>query len=414
MMKPIRIAHVTTIDFALRHLLLNQLLSLKEAGFDVTGISSPGPDVEFLQDHGIRHIPVPMTRNITPARDLVSLYHLYSVLKKEKFDLVHTHNPKPGLLGQLAARMAGIPFVVNTVHGFYFHEGSPRTRRQFYVTLEKLAGRCSDTIFSVNSEDVETAISEGICQPDQIKFVGGGIDLERFDPVNVSTESLSRLRQEFSISENSLVVGFVGRLVREKGIPELLDAAWCAKQNNIDVRFLLVGPHDSEKKDAITPDIAREYQVEDLCIFTGMRYDMPEMYALMDICVLPSYREGFPIAPMEAAAMNVPVIATDIRGCREVVVDGVNGVLVAPHSGAQLASALLDLLRDPHRRSELAANCRRIAIERFDERHVFKTVHAQYRSLLNGSLSEQRDGEISAISPTNGQGTVSSHAPVSS
>lgn len=411
MMKPARIAHITTIDFSLRHLLLNQLLSLKEAGFDVTGISSPGPDVEFLQDHGIRHIAVPMTRSITPARDILSLCHLYAVLKKEKFDIVHTHNPKPGLLGQLAARMSGTPFVVNTLNGFSFHENMRTPERKLYVAFEKLAARCSDVILSQNSEDVERAVKEGVCPEERIRYLGNGIDLGRFDPKRVDPKRVSALRREFGIPESSLVVGFVGRLAPEKGIPELLDAAWCAKQNAIDVRFLFVGPHNAHEKGAVTPDLAREYQVEDLCVFAGVRHDMPELYTMMDLFVLPSYREVFPRAPMEAAAMNVPVIVSDIRGCREAVADGVNGVLVPARSSAQLAGAVLDLLRSPARRKELAANGRKIATQRFDERKVFETVHANYRSLLKNSSNGQ--GGSAAVSVrASGTVAVSKHHPI--
>lgn len=386
-MKPIRIAHITTIDFSLRHLLLNQLLHLKDRGFDVTGISSSGPDVELLERHGIRHIAVPMACGMTPLRDLASLYRLYSVLKKEKFDLVHTHNPKPGLLGQIAARMAGIPYVINTLHGFYFHDQMPLPQRRLYITLEKIAGRCSDAILSQNFEDVRTALDEGVCLADQITYLGNGIDLDYFNPNNVRPESLDALRGEFGVPKESLVVGFVGRLVEEKGIRELLDAAWCAKRNDIDVRFLFIGPLETEKKNSLTPAIAKKYDVEEICIFTGLRYDMPELYALMDLFVLPSYREGFPPSPMEAAAMGVPVIVSDIRGCREAVVDGENGVLVPARSSARLATALLDLLDNPAERKRLSNNARRIAEERYDELIVFDRISDEYNRLTGGGAN---------------------------
>jgi glycosyltransferase involved in cell wall biosynthesis len=382
-MKQIRVAHITTIDFSLRHLLLNQLLSLKEAGFDVTGISASGPDVEYLREHGIRHIAVPMSRSITPARDAISLLQLYNVLRREKFDIVHTHNPKPGFIGQVAARMAGTPIIVNTLHGFYFHEHMRKPERHLHVTLERIAGRLSDAILSQNSEDMHTAVVERVCPAERIKFLGNGIDLQYFDRSRVSEETLAKLRIDFGIPDGARVVGYVGRLVREKGIRELLDAIWCVKRNNIDARALLIGPIDRHKKDAITPDIAREYGIEDMCIFTGMRYDMPELYALMDVFVLPSYREGFPRAPMEAAAMGVPVIATNIRGCREAVVHEKNGLLVPPRSGAHLAATLLDVLRNDHMRGQFAANARPVAEELFDERKVFETVRIQYHSLLS-------------------------------
>ena len=138
-----KIAHVTTVDSSLRSLLLNQLVSLKAAGYDITGISAPGADVGPLEAASIRHFSVPMTRHLTPLTDLFSLCQLYWVMRNQRFTIVHTHTPKAGLLGQLAARLAGVPVIVNTVHGFYFHEHMRPAARRFYITLEKIAARCS-------------------------------------------------------------------------------------------------------------------------------------------------------------------------------------------------------------------------------------------------------------------------------
>lgn len=381
-MKPIRIAHITTVDFGLRHHLLNQLLHLQRIGFDVTGISSPGPDAAYVQKQGIRHIGIQITPTMSPLRDALSLYHLFTVLKRERFDIVHTHNPKPGLLGQFAARMAGTPIVVNTLHGLYFHENMRKRQRSFYVSMEKLAGRCSDAILSQNSEDVKTAVAEGVCAPEQISFLGNGIDVEHFRREHVRPAALEALRRELNIPDDAFVVGYVGRLLTEKGIPELLDAAWCLKRNGVDARFLFVGPTEVQNGSDLSPDIARKFDVEEMCIFTGMRHDMPEMYALMDVLAVPSHHEGFPRAPMEASAMGVPVVATSVRGCREAVHDGENGILVPPHSGAHIAGALLDLYKDEPRLRRLSASARGAAERLFDERIVFDRIQSQYERLL--------------------------------
>src|SRR6266480_3246854 len=132
-MKPVKIAHVTTVDVSLRYLLLNQLQSLREAGYEVVGISAPGPEVAHLEAAGIRHIAVVMTRNLTPLADLVSFWRLYQIMRREHFSIVHTHTPKAGLLGQLAARLAGVPLVINTVHGFYLHSGMRPIARRIYL-----------------------------------------------------------------------------------------------------------------------------------------------------------------------------------------------------------------------------------------------------------------------------------------
>jgi uncharacterized membrane protein len=131
----LRVAHITTVDQSLRYLLLNQMRSIAQAGYEVTGISAPGSDVPVIESMGIRHIAVPLTRRLSPLADLRALVQLYRIFRREQFTIVHTHTPKPGLLGQLAARMAGAPVVVNTVHGFYFHEHMPRLWREFYITI---------------------------------------------------------------------------------------------------------------------------------------------------------------------------------------------------------------------------------------------------------------------------------------
>jgi glycosyltransferase involved in cell wall biosynthesis len=380
--RKLKVAHLTTVALSLRLFLLNQLESIQDAGFAVTAISAGGPDVAAVEALGIRHIDVSMTRKFSPIADLVSLWRLYTVMRREAFTIVHTHTPKGGLLGQLAASMAGVPVIVNTVHGFYFHDNTPPLSRRFYVLTEKLAATCSDLIFSQNSEDIATAVAEGICRPDQIEYLGNGIDVVRFDRLCISDEELSQKRGELGISSDSKVIGFVGRLVAEKGIIELLEAAQLILQRYPKTQFLVVGPVDDQKRDAITPEITQKYGVSDSFIFTGMRQDMPQMYALMDIFVLPSHREGFPRSAMEASAMGIPVVATDIRGCREVVEAGRNGLLVPPGKVADLADAIMQLFDDQEQMQRMGDCGRTIARERFDERQVFQRIQAAYHRLL--------------------------------
>jgi glycosyltransferase involved in cell wall biosynthesis len=213
---PIKIAHVTTVDMSLRYLLLNQLGSLRQAGYDVVGVSASGENVPAIESAGIRHIAVPMTRRLTPLADLVSLWRLYRVMRRERFTIVHTHTPKPGLLGQLAATLAGVPVVVNTIHGFYFHDGMSPLSRRLYVILERLAALCSDVILSQNREDIETALRKNICRPEKMRFLGNGIDLRLFDRARLVEDELALLRRGLNIPSEALVVGFVGRLVRER------------------------------------------------------------------------------------------------------------------------------------------------------------------------------------------------------
>jgi glycosyltransferase involved in cell wall biosynthesis len=375
----VRVAHVCTIDLSLRYLLGNQMRHLQNAGYDVIGISTPGPHVAWLEDRGVRHVPVTMKRAFTPASDLRAVMELARVMQRERLTIVHTHNAKPGLLGQLAARMAGVPIVVNTIHGYYFQDDTPLLPRRFYLMMEQIAASCSDAILCQSREDLDIAVREHICARDDIEHLGNGIDITAFDPAK---HNRADARAALGLAADDLVVGFVGRLVAEKGIKELWGAIADVRKRHPRVKLLVIGETDEHKADALRREDARAYGVDDVCVFTGWRNDLPHLYAAMDVFALPSYREGFPRTPMEASAMGVPVIATDIRGCREAVNDGVNGVLVPMKSTTELARALDRLLSDAALRTRFSEGGVRLSRERFDERRIFAHVERTYARLL--------------------------------
>lgn len=376
------VAHVATISLSLKYLLLNQLKDIAASGYQVVAISSQGEEVVLLQSEGIDHFGVEMTRKLTPLRDTLSLWHLFQLMRRQRFQIVHTHNPKPGLLGQLAARLAGIPIVVNTIHGFYFTNHTNPLARRLFIMMEKVAASCSDVIWSQSREDIDTAIQERICPPGKIRYLGNGIDLNRFDRSQIDSAVVNHKKQELGLKLDRPTVGFVGRLVSEKGVHELMQAALIVRQAIDDVQFVIVGPTDSEKPDAITDRIVHQYGLDGSCVFAGLRDDMPDLYAMMDVFVLPSHREGLPRAPMEASAMQVPCVVTDVRGCREVVINGLNGLVVPLLDVEALARAILELLHDHEWAAELGRNGRLLAEERFDERLVFSLIKTEYARLL--------------------------------
>jgi glycosyltransferase involved in cell wall biosynthesis len=377
------VAHVTTVDMSLRYLLLNQLRFLQERGYRVLGVSSPGPDVHFVEEAGIRHIAVPMTRRMSPLADLKAVQDLARVFARERVDIVHTHTPKPGLLGQMAARLVGVPVVVNTIHGFYFHDHMKPLPRRFFILMEQLAAAHSDAILSQNPEDIRTAIDEHIAPPMLLSPLGNGIDLSRFTPDAVFANGRAATRAELGFGAGDVVVGFVGRLVEEKGLPELFDAVVRLRERHPHVKLLVIGPEDHDKPDATGQQAARMRGLdEDAAHFTGLRHDLPRLYAAMDVFVLPSHREGFPRAPMEAAAMGLPVVATDIRGCRETVKDGVTGALVPLRDAAALEVGIARYVDDADLRRRHGDAGRVLARATFDERLVFARVAACYEEVL--------------------------------
>lgn len=386
-MSAVKIAHVTTVDLSLRGLLLNQLQSLRAAGYDVAGISSPGSDVPIIEAAGVPHLAVPISRNLTPFADLVSLWRLWRVMRREGYAIIHTHTPKAGLLGQLAARLAGVPIVVNTVHGFYFHEHMSARARQFYIAMEKVAAWCSHLILSQNAEDIQTALHEGICRRERIEFLGNGIDLTQFDPDAISAGDARLCREKLGIAPDAPVVGFVGRLAaRRKGFLDFLAAARDIAARLPQVRFLIAGDSDRGKPDAVDPSVAAEYGLAERCVFVGHRpnVELPPLYKIMNVLVLPSLFEGVPRVVMEAAAMGVPAVVSDVKGNREAVTHDGNGLLVPFGDVPALAAAILRVLTEPETARRMSAAALEMAAGHFDERLVFAKVQDAYARLLRG------------------------------
>lgn len=380
-MRPVRVAHVTTIDLTLRAMLLPQLLRLREAGFEVVGVSAPGDSVRELEAQGIRHVPWPhVTRAWDPRADLRAFVELLAILRRERFDVVHTHNPKPGVMGRLAGRLVGVPCVVHTTHGLYATPDDPPSRKVPVLSLEWLASRFSDLELYQSQEDLAWARRIGLVDRSKGVLLGNGVDLARFDPAALSKERLERLRQELGIPSHATVVGTVGRLVVEKGYRELFAAARRVCEDDPDVWFLVVGPNDPVKSDALGDDEMKA--VGDRVVFTGWRDDVRDLLGLMDVFVLASWREGVPRSAIEAAAMERALVLTDIRGCREVIRHQVEGILVPVRDGAGLAAAITSLVGDDPLRGRLGRAARARALERFDEHRVTESVLAHYRRVL--------------------------------
>jgi glycosyltransferase involved in cell wall biosynthesis len=376
------VAHVTTTDISLALLLGPQLVAFQEAGFDIVGVSAPGPHVETLRSLGIRHVGLKhATRAMHPARDVAALAELRRVFASMQPDIVHTHNPKPGVYGRLAARAAKVPAVVNTVHGLYAQPEDPWLRRGVVYGLEGIAARCSDAELVQNVEDIPVLRRLGI-PAERLHFLGNGIDLDRFDPGRVDPSARARLRAEWGIDESSVVCGVVGRLVWEKGYREIFEAARLLRRRAPHVRFVIVGPTDGDKRDAVPAAHLEAAAASGTIVIAGERSDVDACYAAFDLYALASYREGFPRSAMEAAAMGLPVVATNVRGCRQVVDDGRTGRLVPARDAGALADAIADIAGGPVLRQDMGAAGREKARKEFDHRRCIDlTVHV-YEQLL--------------------------------
>ena len=377
-----RLVHVTTTDISIDWLLSPQLQAFIEEGYDVTTVSAPGPHVAAIEDAGIRHVPIrSFTRSMDPLSDLRAARELAGVLGEVQPHILHTHNPKPGLIGRLMGHRRGVPIVVNTVHGLYAQPTDRFRKKSAVYAAEALAMRFSDMELVQNEEDV-TKLRQLGAPRSKLVHLGNGIDLERFARTPTNRARGMRLRRSLDIGPDTIVIGTVARLVWEKGYRELFDAVEDLRRAGYDdIKVLVVGPMEPGKSGAV--DVASIERMRDLGVeFLGQRTDVESIYAALDLFVLPSHREGVPRSAMEASAMGVPVIATDIRGCRQVVDDGVTGLLVPVGRSRPLARAIVQLATAPGTRSAMSQAAVRRAHKHFDQNRVIDLTLDVYKRQL--------------------------------
>jgi glycosyltransferase involved in cell wall biosynthesis len=394
-----RLVHVTTVDMSLVLLLGPQLRAFAEAGMEVVGVSAPGPYVSQLESWGIRHEPLRhATRSTAVGQDVLALVELYRLFRRLNPDIVHTHNPKPGLYGRVAARAAGVPGIVNTVHGLYASPEDRAARRALVYALERAASLCSGAELVQNPEDFRVLARLGVPR-EKLVLLGNGVELQRFRPA-AGEQVRRQARADLGVAADAVVVGTVARLVWQKGFHELFEAAELLRQTLPDVIFVVVGGTDADKADAISSDQLAAAGRRGHIVFAGNRDDMEHVYPGFDLFVLPSHREGFPRSAMEAAASGLPVIATDIRGCRQVVSHRQSGLLVPLHDPVRLAAAIEELVRDPVLRRQMGAAGRRKAEAEFDDRGVVTTSLQAYERVLAATSSTRRRTPSSATRPS--------------
>lgn len=379
-MKP-RLVHVTTTDMSLDWLLGPQLEAFAARGYEVIGVSAPGPHRDALAARGVEHIAVnSLTRAMSPRGDAAALIELYRLLRRLLPDIVHTHNPKPGVLGRVAARAAGVPAIVNTVHGLYAQPTDRWRRKAPVYALERIGAACSHIELLQNCEDLPVLRRLGVPEA-RLTVLGNGIDLARFDRTRVRAGARDELRASLGLAPDAVVCGLVGRLVWEKGYREVFAAARALRSLAPQLRIVVIGPRDPDKADAVDDAAMRRAEASGV-VFTGEQRNIEEWYAAIDIYALASYREGFPRSAMEAAAMGLPVVVTDIRGGRQVVDHGRTGSIVPPRDWRALAHALAGLANRADDRRALGEAARRKAQCDFDQQRVIDITLDAYERVM--------------------------------
>jgi glycosyltransferase involved in cell wall biosynthesis len=383
----IRIVHITTVPMTLEFFFRGQIAYMKQKGFHVEAVSSPGEELErvALRDEIPVHA-IPMSRSVSPFSDAVALLRLWALLRKIRPHIAHASTGKAGPLGILAATAARVPVKVYTLRGIMMDRATGPTRWLFKL-MERMTCSLASQVLAVSDSVASLMVNEGICPRRKIKILANGssngVDGEgRFNPEALDPEARARLRTLLSIPANSVVIGYVGRIVAGKGINEMV-AAWKRLRAAIpNVYLILVGP--VEPQDPAPKDDLAALSADGRVIMVpyAPNEEMPYYYDLMDVVAFPSYSEGFPNVPLEAAAMGTPVVATRVTGCVDAIVDGETGILVPPRNDSALEQALLEYLRNEDLRKRHGAAARARVLKDFRPELVWEALYGEYVRLL--------------------------------
>lgn len=356
-----KILEVTSVDYALWHFVMPVMRAMRAAGHEAIGVAAEGPHFAEARAEGFRIHAAPMARSLSPLAQVRAFWALYRLIRAEKPDLVHGHMPISGVLARFAARLAGVPRIAYTCHGFLFNQPGPLWRRGLALALEWLGGRVTDIYFTVSREEADDARRLGIARAPIA--IGNGRDPARFRP---NPASRARIRAELGVPEARVVVIIVSRLVRHKGHPELL----AAMRSVPEAELWVIGDRlASDHGPDLEPFFAQAGLGARLRRL-GYRADIADLLASADIFALPSHFEGLPMSVIEAMLTGLPVVATDIRGPREQVVPEETGLLVPPMAVAPLAAALARLVHDPALRARMGEAARARAVALYDEAKV--------------------------------------------
>jgi glycosyltransferase involved in cell wall biosynthesis len=377
------LVRMTTVPISLKVLLRQQLRFMTDH-YNVLAISTPEKELEQVATaEGVRTAPVRMTRSITPLKDLKALWQLYKLFKKERPLIVHTHTPKAGLLGMLAGRLAGVPIRLHTVAGLPLME-TRGAKRVILEWVEQVTYWCAHKVYP-NSKNLEQFIVQSrLCNSQKLKVLGNGssngINTDFFILSNDIQNEAAIIKQKLGMLESDFVFVFIGRLVKDKGIQELVEAFTAIHQRYPQAKLLLVGPYE-QALDPLPETTIKTIQTHPSIIQVDFQQDVRPYLAMSQVLAFPSYREGFPNVPMQAGCMSLPAIVTDINGCNEIIQEGKNGLIVPVKDSNALESSMERLLVDKELYLQLKANARSMITERFDQKLLWKAILDEYQEL---------------------------------
>jgi glycosyltransferase involved in cell wall biosynthesis len=378
MSKP-KLIRVTTVPSSLKILLKGQHTFMSKY-YEVVGVSSKGDELnEVAQAEGIRVVSVEMTRTISPINDLLSVWRLYKLFRKEKPLIVHTHTPKAGIAGMLAAKFAGVNIRLHTVAGLPLMEARG-VKRKILNAVEKLTYRCATGVYPNSKGLYDFILKEKFTTEEQLKVIANGssngIDIAHFNAEQVSPEARLALKQSLSIQNGDYVFVFVGRLVSDKGLNEMISAFKELSDLNPSVKLLLVGGTESEL-DPLQPETLQEMERNEGIISVGFQNDVRPYFAISDALVFPTYREGFPNVVMQAGAMGLPAIVTNINGCNEIIIEGENGTIIPTKDRDRLLDAMVTFVKGSYAEKENL--CQKMIADRYEQSVIWEALLDEYK-----------------------------------
>lgn len=385
-----KIIRVTTISGSFLSLLEGQLKYMSNH-YEVIAVASNEGVVNdedliniVARKEGVKAVPVQMTRKITPYKDFLAVKKLYVLFKNEKPDVVHSHTPKAGTLAMIAAKFAGVPHRLHTIAGLPLVEARGKKRLLLNV-VEKITYHCATKIYPNSYGLKEIILKNKFTKPSKLKVLGNGssngIDLNHFDANNITEDQKHSLRKKLGISEADFVFVFLGRLVKDKGINELVAAFKNLSDTHKNIKLLLLGAYE-KGLDPLLPSTSKEILENPNIIMGGWVSDVRTYLALSDVLTFPSYREGFPNTVMQACAMKLPCIVSNINGCNEIIKDNVNGIIIPVKDEVALVEAMKKLFSDNGYLKKLSANTRELIQEKYERKFVWNEILKEYKSLI--------------------------------
>lgn len=378
-----KLVRITTVPLSLDKILDGQLAFMNNH-YEVIAVSS---EKEYLircaKNEGVRFKHIEMTRKITPIKDFISLIKLISFLKKERPLIIHSHTPKAGILAMLASKITNIPIRLHTVAGLPLMEEKGNKKKMLEL-IEKLTYSFSTFVFTNSNGLYKYIIENNYVSKNKLKVIGNGssngVDINYFSPTSVSVKEKEKLKLSLGILENDFTFVFVGRIVADKGINELINAFDTISFQNNAIKLLLVGEQESHL-DPLNENTLKLISTNKNIIKTGFQKDIRPFLAVSDALVFPSYREGFPNVIMQAGAMELPVIATNINGCNEIIINEKNGVLIELKNNGAIVKAMVRLIEDEAFYKNLKSNARSMIVSRFERKVICEKILYEYKEM---------------------------------